>query len=173
MLLPVWCVPRRAYSVDVIGAALLGAATGRGRRTVAAALDVPTATLRGWLRGLIRGATAVTARAVTVAQAAGGCVLDGRSPAAWAGSTLAETVATLATAARAVAAVPPAVHNGARAPWTGIDYLGLLAARQQRELAGRLRLADPSTLVALAMVPPWHLVNVITGGRLLTGGPSG
>lgn len=134
---------------------------------------MPAATLRGWLRGLIRGATVVTARAVTVAQAVGGCVLDGRSPASCAGSTLAETVATLANAARAVAAVPPAVGNDTRAPWTGIDYLGLLAARQQRELAGRLRLANPSTLAALATVPPWHLVNVITGGRLLTGGPSG
>jgi hypothetical protein len=40
----------RAYTIAVIGAALVGAARGEGHRPLAARLDVPAATVRGWLR---------------------------------------------------------------------------------------------------------------------------
>ena len=41
VLLPVWCVPRRGYGVEVVGAALLAAAEGAGHRRVAACVDAP------------------------------------------------------------------------------------------------------------------------------------
>jgi hypothetical protein len=43
-------LPHRGYGLDVIGAALLGAARGNGHRVLAARLKVPTATVRSWLR---------------------------------------------------------------------------------------------------------------------------
>jgi len=43
-------LPHRGYGLDVIGAALLGAARGHGHRVLAARLKVPTATVRSWLR---------------------------------------------------------------------------------------------------------------------------
>ncbi|WP_344222770.1 helix-turn-helix domain-containing protein [Kribbella sancticallisti] len=50
MLLPVTVLVRRAYGVEVIGAALLARAGGRGHRAIARTLGVPAATVRGWLR---------------------------------------------------------------------------------------------------------------------------
>lgn len=50
MLLPVTVLLRRAYAVEVIGAALLARSGGSGHRTIARALRVPAATVRGWLR---------------------------------------------------------------------------------------------------------------------------
>ena len=41
VLLPAWCVPRRGYGVEVVGAALLAAAEGAGHRRVAACVDAP------------------------------------------------------------------------------------------------------------------------------------
>lgn len=60
VLLPVFCLLRRAYSVAVIGAALAAkAARGAGHRAVGAALGVPDSTVRGWLRVFARRAEAV------------------------------------------------------------------------------------------------------------------
>jgi hypothetical protein len=60
VLLPVFCLLRRAYSVAVIGAALAGkAARGLGHRRVAAELGVPAGTVRGWLRRFAARAEAV------------------------------------------------------------------------------------------------------------------
>jgi hypothetical protein len=50
VLLPAWCVPRRADDMETIGAALLHAALGLGYRGIAAMLDRPASTVRGWLR---------------------------------------------------------------------------------------------------------------------------
>ena len=50
VLLPVTLLLRRAYAADVIGAALLARAAGAGHRVIGAALEVPAATVRGWLR---------------------------------------------------------------------------------------------------------------------------
>jgi Domain of unknown function (DUF6431) len=50
VLLPSWCVPRRADDAETIGVALLHAAQGRGHRPIAALLGRPLSTVRGWLR---------------------------------------------------------------------------------------------------------------------------
>ena len=50
VLLPVTVLARRAYAVEVIGAALVARATGQGHRVIGVALGVPAATVRGWLR---------------------------------------------------------------------------------------------------------------------------
>ena len=50
VLLPAWAVPRRRDSAEVIGEALLCKAQGLGHRRIAAQLDRPAATVRGWLR---------------------------------------------------------------------------------------------------------------------------
>lgn len=50
MLLPASTLVRRADTVVVIGRALLAKAQGAGHRSVAALLDRPVSTVRGWLR---------------------------------------------------------------------------------------------------------------------------
>ena len=54
VLLPAWCVPRRRDGAQVIGSALLARAQGTGHRTIAARLDRPPGTVRGWLRAFAR-----------------------------------------------------------------------------------------------------------------------
>ena len=164
VLLPASCVPRRSCSADVIGAALLGGAAGLGHRKVAAQLQVPAATVRDWLCGVARGAAWLTAQAVTAA--AGADILpEGPAP-----GGLARVLATLGAAACSFArgALPGPGRPGGL---TGIGYLGLLAACHRRELEQRLRIADPGG--HLAALPPWHVVNIITAGQLLTAAPGG
>ena len=50
VLLPSWCLLRRADDVASIGAALTAKADGLGHRRIAAAVDRPASTVRGWLR---------------------------------------------------------------------------------------------------------------------------
>ena len=50
VLLPAWCLSRRADEGAVIGAALEAAAAGAGHRTIAELLGRPASTVRGWLR---------------------------------------------------------------------------------------------------------------------------
>jgi hypothetical protein len=50
VLLPVTVLLRRAYAVEVVGAALSGRAGGEGHRRIAGRLSVPAGTVRGWLR---------------------------------------------------------------------------------------------------------------------------
>lgn len=50
VLLPAACLPRRADTVEIIGTALLAAATGTSHRRIAADLDRPADTVRGWIR---------------------------------------------------------------------------------------------------------------------------
>jgi hypothetical protein len=50
VLLPAWCLARRADAGEVIGFALEGKAAGSGHRLVAARLGRPASTVRGWLR---------------------------------------------------------------------------------------------------------------------------
>ena len=50
MLLPASTLLRRADTVAVIGRALLAKAAGAGHRSIAALLDRPVSTVRGWLR---------------------------------------------------------------------------------------------------------------------------
>jgi hypothetical protein len=57
VLLPSWCVPRRADDAETIGTALLHAAQGRGHRPIAAMLGRPLSTVRSWLRAARSNAT--------------------------------------------------------------------------------------------------------------------
>jgi len=50
VLLPAAYLPRRADTVEIIGAALLATLTGASHRTIAADLDLPPDTVRGWIR---------------------------------------------------------------------------------------------------------------------------
>ena len=59
MLLPAWCLARRADAGEVIGLALEAKAAGDGHRMIAGRLGRPASTVRGWLR-------AFTARAEQV-----------------------------------------------------------------------------------------------------------
>ena len=61
VLLPAWCLSRRADAGAVIGAALEAAAAGDGHRTIAVALGRPASTVRGWLRRFAARAEAVRA----------------------------------------------------------------------------------------------------------------
>jgi hypothetical protein len=48
--LPVTVLLRRAYAVELIGAAFVARAAGVGHRGIGSRLEVPAATVRGWLR---------------------------------------------------------------------------------------------------------------------------
>jgi hypothetical protein len=63
VLLPAWAVARRRDGAEVIGRALLAKANGQGHRAIAAALQRPPGTVRGWLRTFARHAVSVTATA--------------------------------------------------------------------------------------------------------------
>ena len=54
VLLPARLLSPRADEAAVVGAALAAAARGLGRRPVAAELEVPEDTVRGWLRRAAR-----------------------------------------------------------------------------------------------------------------------
>lgn len=58
VLLAVSCLLRRADGVDVIGAALRAKAAGAGHRPIAARLERPASTVRGWLRAFAGNAEA-------------------------------------------------------------------------------------------------------------------
>ena len=49
VLLPAWCLLRRADAGEVVGAALEEAAAGGGHRKIAGLLGRPPSTVRGWL----------------------------------------------------------------------------------------------------------------------------
>jgi len=59
VVLPAAFVPRRRDCAQVIGQALFAAAGGAGHRTIAAELDRPPGTVRGWLRSFGRRAGAL------------------------------------------------------------------------------------------------------------------
>jgi hypothetical protein len=71
VLLPVTVLLRRAYAVEVIGAALLARAGGSGHRVIGPALGVPAATVRGWLRVMGARLEAVRTWLLQVAHRAG------------------------------------------------------------------------------------------------------
>jgi len=100
VLLPVGLLLRRADVVAVIGAAITAKATGLGARPIAAGLDRPLGTVRGWLRRFGGRAEAVRAWFTRLL-----CVvaIDPVLPAP-AGSVWADAVAAIGVAAQAVAA---------------------------------------------------------------------
>jgi hypothetical protein len=97
VLLPACCVARRRDGAEVIGAALVASARGAGHRPIAERLGRPPGTVRGWLRaargrsGLLRASGSRWAFTLDTA-------LGRVEPA---GSSLADAVEALATAARA------------------------------------------------------------------------
>lgn len=99
---------RRRDAVEVIGAALVAKAAGRGQRHSAVVLGVPASTVRGWLRRFAREAEAIRAFFTVLAHR-----LDPLLAAvAPLGSVLADAVEAVAVAARA------AVQRfGPRPPW--------------------------------------------------------
>jgi hypothetical protein len=168
VLLPAFCLPRRGYDVEVIGAALLAAADGAGYTRAAAVCTAPTSTVRDWVRAARRGAPALIGHAARLLRTAGDPAVAWPTPSP--GPPLAAAMTALGAAARAVAAWltrPDTITSPGHL--SGIDYLRLLAHRHRHDLLHRLRVADPTG--AAAHAPPWHLVTVITAGRLLSGVP--
>jgi predicted Fe-S protein YdhL (DUF1289 family) len=123
VLLPAWCLARRADAVQVIGAALEAKASGAGHRVVAARLGRAASTVRGWLRAFGRRAEQV--RSVFTALAAS-LVPDPPLPAP-AGSPLGDAVAAVAAAAAAAVRVP-GVGTVARWELAAAVTCGLLLA---------------------------------------------
>ena len=99
VLLPAWCLARRADAGEVIGWALEVKAAGAGHRVIAGRLGRPASTVRGWLRAF--AARAEQVRWVFTALAAG-LVTDPPLPAP-AGPGVADAVAAVAAAAAAAA----------------------------------------------------------------------
>jgi hypothetical protein len=123
VLLPAWCLGRRADAGEVIGRALEAKAAGTGHRTIAVLLGRPASTVRGWLRAF--AARAEQVRSVFTALAAS-MVTDPPLPAP-AGSQAADAVAAVAAAAAAAARVP-GVGTVARWQLAAAVTCGLLLA---------------------------------------------
>ena len=102
VLLPAWCLARRADAGEVIGLAVEAKAAGAGHRVIAGRLGRPASTVRGWLRAFTARAEQV--RGVFTALAAS-LVTDPPLPAP-AGSPLGDAAAAVAAAAAAAARVP-------------------------------------------------------------------
>jgi Domain of unknown function (DUF6431) len=123
VLLPAWCLARRADAGEVIGLALEAGAAGAGHRVIAGWLGRPVSTVRGWLRAFARRAGQV--RSVFTALAAS-LATDPPLPAP-AGSAVADAVAAVAAAA-AAAAMLPGVGTVARWQLAAAVTCGLLLA---------------------------------------------
>jgi hypothetical protein len=123
VLLPAWCLARRADAGEVIGLALEAKAAGAGHRVIAGRLGRPASTVRGWLRAFTARAEQV--RSVFTALAAS-LVTDPPLPSP-AGSPVADAVAAVAAAAAAAARVP-GVGTVARWQLAAAVTCGLLLA---------------------------------------------
>jgi hypothetical protein len=123
VLLPAWCLARRADAGEVIGLALEAKAAGAGHRVIAGRLGRPASTVRGWLRAFTARAEQV--RSVFTALAAR-LVADPPLPAP-AGSPAADAVAAVAAAAAAAGRVP-GVGTVARWQLAAAVTCGLLLA---------------------------------------------
>ena len=123
VLLPVWCLSRRADAGEVIGQALEAKAAGSGHRKIAERLGRPSSTVRGWLRAFARRAEQVRQVFTTLAAS---LVTDPPLPAP-AGSPAADAVAAVAASAAAAARVP-GVGTVARWQLAAAVTCGLLLA---------------------------------------------
>jgi transposase-like protein len=168
VLLPAACVPRSGHGAEVVGRALLAKVDGAGHQRIGERLGVAVGTMRRWMRGARDGLRGLAAETVASIRDAGVWVADGRSPARSLEDELAEALHTLGLAARAVARPDPPPPAPPAPGTTGIDYLGLLAAKARQQLVEQLRVADPA---GLAGAPPWQVANIVTGGRLLRARP--
>ena len=124
VLLPAWCLLRRADAAVVIGAALEAAAAGDGHRKIAGVLGRAASTVRGWLRRFAGRAEPVRVFfTVLLARTAPDPVMP-----AGAASAVAAAVSAIAGAAVAVAARWP--HVGEVPVWVAASAAsgGLLLA---------------------------------------------
>jgi hypothetical protein len=124
VLLPAWCLLRRADAAAVIGAALEAAAAGDGHRKIAGVAGRAASTVRGWLRRFAGRAEAVRVFfTVLLARTAPDPVMP-----AGAGSAVAAAVSAIAGAAMAVAERWP--HVGQVPVWAAASAAsgGLLLA---------------------------------------------
>lgn len=124
VLLPAWCLLRRADAAAVVGTALERNAAGAGHRKIAGELGRPAATVRGWLRRFASRAEAVRVFfTVLLAVTAPDPVMPSGSR-----SPVADAVSAVAGAAAAVAQRWPAV--GEVPVWTAASAAsgGLLLA---------------------------------------------
>jgi hypothetical protein len=160
VVLPAWYVPRRGYTIEVVGQVLLGGARGAAVRAIAEGLTLPVTTVGTWLRQAHRAAGALLRHACVLAGLAVG---EGRSPASWLGNALAEALAALGDAARTLAGDATPTRAACCPDGSGIDYLGLLADRRHAQVLRQLHVADPDH--ALTGATPWQLVNLITARR--------
>jgi hypothetical protein len=130
VLLPVSVLLRRADPVMVIGAALVAKADGRGHRTIAALLNVPPSTVRGWLRRIALVAPQVLAVLAAVAAELG---TDFTPPAVTVGP-----VAAVVELLGALAAAAARQLGGSCSPWRLAAVLteGRLLAPTGPELFG-------------------------------------
>jgi hypothetical protein len=124
VLLPAWCLARRADAGAVIGAALEAAAAGGGHRTIARLLGRAASTVRGWLRRFSGRADAVRVFFTVLLARTGP---DPVMPAGVAG-LVAAAVSAVAGAAAAVASRWP--HLGEVPAWAAASAAsgGLLLA---------------------------------------------
>jgi hypothetical protein len=98
VLLPALAPPHRAYTIDVVGQALLASACGRSHRTIGADLGVPADTVRDWIRRVRARAEWLRVQGTIAAH-----TLDPMLPVIVpAGSPLADAMSALATAAAAM-----------------------------------------------------------------------
>ena len=140
VLLPVEALVRRSDLVGVIGAGLVFAAAGWGHRRIAARLQRPAGTVRGWVRRL-RASAEVLRSGFTALLVA----LDpGAMLPAPAGTALADAVAAIVAAAVAVA------RRWRRSAMCGLSPWQVAAA----VTAGRL-LTPTRTPVSINTSCPW------------------
>ncbi|HEY5877349.1 MAG TPA: DUF6431 domain-containing protein [Nakamurella sp.] len=129
VLLPVFCLLRRAYSVTVIGAALAAkAALGLGHRRIAARLGVPSGSVRGWLRRFAGRAEAVRVFFTGLAVATG---VDVSVPGP-AGSVVADAVAAVGV-----------LFTAARRRFAGSGLVGAVTGWEVASAASGGRLLSP------------------------------
>ena len=136
VLLPVFCLLRRAYTVTVIGAALAAkAALGLGHRRIAVRLEVPAGTVRGWLRRFAARAEAVRVFFTGLAIRAGVDV----APPGPAGPGIADAVAAVGV-----------LLTAARQRFAGSGLLGAVTGWEVASAASGGRLLSPGWPPAMA-----------------------
>jgi hypothetical protein len=150
VLLPVFCLLRRAYSVTVIGAALAAkAALGLGHRRIAVRLGVPAGTVRGWLRRFTARAEPVRVFFTGLAIRAGVDV----SPPGPAGPGIADAVAAIGL-----------LLTAARQRFAGAGLLGAVTGWEVASAASGGRLLAPGWPPATARAGPQHELSLTPPG---------
>jgi Domain of unknown function (DUF6431) len=167
VVLPAWYVPRRAYTVEVIGRVLLAGAQTVARHHIADRLGLAAGTVASWLTAARKATGPLIRHAHTVAAYA---IRQQRSPAHWLGSDLAEALDAIGSAAQGFAQAALDPPTRALPGGTGIDYLQLVARARHRDLSRQLHLADPD---ALTTATPWQIVNLLTARHGFLTAPAG